>query len=71
MSIPSFFTNEAVSLERQIYLTKNLLQSKLENIDSQYEIYRCGDWIKSNNFQKVTIISQVHFKSKSNVLKMF
>lgn len=49
----SFFTNEAVSLEKQIDFKENPVQSKLENIDSKYEIDKCAKWIQFNNFQKV------------------
>lgn len=54
MSTLSFFTNEAVSLEKRINLTEYPTQTKLENIDSEYEIYRCAEWIKTNNFHKVS-----------------
>lgn len=54
MSTVSFFTNEAVSLEKKVDLTENIWRTKLENIDSEYEIDKCVKWIQSNNFQKVT-----------------
>lgn len=50
----SFFTNEAVSLEKRVNIKAQPLQTKLENLDSQYEIDRCGKWIESNKFQRVT-----------------
>lgn len=49
----SFFTNEAVSLEKRINLEEQPVKTKLENIDSKYEIQRCVKWIQSNNFLKV------------------
>lgn len=54
MSATTFFTNEAVSLEKQIHLPETLVQTKPENIDSQYELDKCSKWIQSNNFQKVS-----------------
>lgn len=49
----SFFTNEAVSLEKRINLTENPLHTNEENIDIQYDISKCAEWIMSNHFQKV------------------
>lgn len=54
MSATSFFTNEAVSLEKRIHLPETPVKTKPENIDSKYDIDKCAKWIQSNNYQKVT-----------------
>lgn len=53
MSGTSFFTNEAVSLEKRIHLSEIPVQTNPENINSTYEIDKCAKWIQSKNFQKV------------------
>lgn len=53
MSTFSFFANETVSLEKRINLTAEPLQTSSADLDCQYEINKCAEWITSNMFQKV------------------
>ncbi|KAJ8950767.1 hypothetical protein NQ318_011260 [Aromia moschata] len=50
----SYFTNEAVSLEKQVDLSTQPIETKLEDIEDIYEVNKCANWIKSNNFQRET-----------------
>lgn len=49
----AFYAHENVSLDKNVDTTIKLVQTKPEDLDFVYEINKCVDWIKSNNFQKV------------------
>ncbi|KAJ8984110.1 hypothetical protein NQ317_017319 [Molorchus minor] len=53
--MPQFSTNAAVSLEKHVEIKTKPIESKLEDIDYVYEITKCVEWIKSNQFQKVCL----------------
>lgn len=48
----SFFTNEQVSLEKDVE-TKAISQNSIKKIHEIYEIDRCETWIKTNNYRRV------------------
>ncbi|CAH1971071.1 unnamed protein product [Acanthoscelides obtectus] len=55
MSQSSFSTNEAVSLEKTVSRDQKPMETPLEAIDSVYEIDKCAQWIKTNNFHNVCL----------------
>lgn len=48
-----FSSHESVSLDKQINLTTELVRTNSKKLNETYEITRCADWIKSNQFKKV------------------
>ncbi|KAJ8967034.1 hypothetical protein NQ314_003151 [Rhamnusium bicolor] len=50
-----FSTEETVSLKKQFKLSFEPVYTKPEKLDDVYEINKCVEWIKSNNFQKVCL----------------
>lgn len=59
MSQSAFYTHENVSLEKNVAATTKIVQVKPEDLDFVYEINKCVEWIKSNNFQKVRNMKHV------------
>ncbi|XP_018561728.1 2-(3-amino-3-carboxypropyl)histidine synthase subunit 2 [Anoplophora glabripennis] len=55
MSHSQFYAHENVSLDKNVDASIKPVETKAEDLDSVYEIYKCVDWIKSNNFQKVCL----------------
>ncbi|CAH1155502.1 unnamed protein product [Phaedon cochleariae] len=51
----TFSTNEVVSLERKIDSTDDIIPTEIEDLEYVYEISRCAEWIRSNQFQKVCL----------------
>lgn len=65
----TFFTNEAVSLEKQINPTEVTGKADLD-IYAQYEINQCAEWIKSNNLRKVFLTQKNQCNTEKFVLDM-
>ncbi|XP_023029970.1 diphthamide biosynthesis 2 [Leptinotarsa decemlineata] len=51
----TFSTNEDVSLEKKIDSTSPPIQTNPEDLEYVYEIRKCAEWIKSNDFRKVCL----------------
>ncbi|XP_018329150.1 2-(3-amino-3-carboxypropyl)histidine synthase subunit 2-like [Agrilus planipennis] len=50
----AFFSNEAVSLDKTVN-TSSVLTTKSDEIESVYDIEKCTNWIKENNFKNVCL----------------
>lgn len=48
-----FSTHESVSLEKSVELNTDLVQTDETELENVYEINKCSQWIKENNFKKV------------------
>ncbi|KAJ8921166.1 hypothetical protein NQ315_013638 [Exocentrus adspersus] len=55
MSQSQFYAHENVSLDKSIDSTLKPVQTKADDLNYVYEISKCAEWIKSNNFQKVCL----------------
>ncbi|XP_066255722.1 2-(3-amino-3-carboxypropyl)histidine synthase subunit 2 [Euwallacea similis] len=53
--MPQFSTNESVSLEKEIELKGEIPQFDFQQFDQTYEIQKCAQWIKDNEYQKVCL----------------
>ncbi|XP_066144439.1 2-(3-amino-3-carboxypropyl)histidine synthase subunit 2 [Euwallacea fornicatus] len=53
--MPQFSTNESVSLEKDIELKGEIPQFEFQQFDQTYEIQKCAQWIKENEYQKVCL----------------
>ncbi|KAL1502131.1 hypothetical protein ABEB36_007323 [Hypothenemus hampei] len=53
--MPQFSTNEFVSLEKDVEVKRKTVEANSHEIDRLYEIQRCLEWIKTNNFKKVCL----------------
>ncbi|RZC34690.1 diphthamide biosynthesis protein 2 [Asbolus verrucosus] len=59
-----FFTNEAVSLQREIGSVANAATAP-QLLDEVYEIGRCLEWVRSNDFKKVCLQFPDHLLADS------
>lgn len=50
-----FFTNELVSLEKLVEDKREIVKTELIDIIDTYEIDKCTQWIKDNNFERVRL----------------
>ncbi|CAG9854447.1 unnamed protein product [Phyllotreta striolata] len=62
----TFSSNEAVSLEKQVDLLCTPIETKPEDLEAVYEISRCAEWIRSNNFKKVCLQFPDHLLADSS-----
>ncbi|CAH0548955.1 unnamed protein product [Brassicogethes aeneus] len=50
-----FSTNEAVSLEKTVETAVDLVETSQTDLENVYEIGKCAEWIKKNNYKKVCL----------------
>ncbi|KAF7271016.1 hypothetical protein GWI33_016049 [Rhynchophorus ferrugineus] len=53
--MPQFFTDDSVTLEKQIDLTDKFIQTHEGDLNKIYDIDKCCQWIQSNKFKKVCL----------------